>query len=206
MRYLSYYDVPISKSISNYIRHHVSGRFVHNLILNSSGLTPNLDQINLIKANLIDQLEVVLSAKEEVGGGILDCGCGSSAGTVESQLFRRGFFGIYEPWLCRTLHEMGYEPVGVDAGVSNEPFRYVQANLLEKDALEFLPASSVGLANVSMLLSSPHLQALVSGESSRANADSISSNLLRKSLLNQLRRVLTPNGKVVFYDPRHPLV
>lgn len=59
---------------------------------------------------------------------IVDIGCGSDMNPDSVVLpFHTRFF---EPWLCRALHHIGYSPIGVDIGVSEEKFTYLRKNLV----------------------------------------------------------------------------
>ena len=153
----------------------------------------------LLLRTLNYQLKRVLCALDIKDGKILDLGCGASRKNVESMMFRKGSFGMYEPWLCRTLHKLGYNVLGIDIGEQkDEKFPHVRLNLLE-DKLDFIETGSVDVANATMLFTSPELRRQITGEESAENAWLAHSEKLKAILLPQLERIVQPKGYFVYY-------
>lgn len=120
------------------------------------------------------------------GKQILDLGSGAVGETYEKREFKRHF----EPWLARFLHEIGAKPLAVDIGTfEGEPYAHKSVNLLDKDALNFIPDKSIDLVNISLLYDSPQLAQMTQ------NPEEI-----RKFLLPQIKRVLREDGSLIEKD------
>lgn len=86
------------------------------------------------------------------GKRILDIGCGSTT-TYDDFSGKR----LFEPWLCRTLLELGAKPIGVDIEPKNgEKFEYFQADLI-KNSLNFLEPNSIDIVHASAFFDSTRL-------------------------------------------------
>lgn len=117
---------------------------------------------------------------------VLDLGCGCNYSCSGSDRNRAG--QTYGPWLCRALHELNVRAVGVDRGNMNgELFEhYGGIDLRDPRSLDFIPASSIDIANARLLFSSPELN---------GNSDK-----LKQDLLPQLERIVKPEGYFVYQD------
>ena len=123
------------------------------------------------------------------GKTILDLGCGSNQPSLEGG----GIFNdsTYEPWLCRGLHLLGANPIGVDIGsLDGEEFTHHQVDLSRLDSLKEIPDGSVDLANAKQLFSSPFLIRFT-----KTNPED-----LRRNLHTQLERVLKPEAVFLYWD------
>ena len=110
---------------------------------------------------------------------ILDLGCGSYAGTYESIEFNPRY---YEPWLCRTLLELGAHPIGIDIGdLDEEIFEHETLNMLSLNSLGLFMDNSIDVAHADLLYDSPTLE--------RMNGCD-----LRELLIPQLERIVKPDG------------
>lgn len=94
------------------------------------------------------------------GKTILNLGCGAKESwdyDLGSGITRKK--RMYEPWLCRELHELGAKVIGVDGGASQgEEFEFHQLNLMSSgNFLDSLPDSSIDLACAFSLFDSPSL-------------------------------------------------
>ncbi|MBT3397981.1 hypothetical protein HOA55_01310 [archaeon] len=115
------------------------------------------------------------------GRKILDLGCGSinSTGGEYSGPGRRGF----EPWLCRAMHELGIDHLGIDVGGNpGEEFNFHQADLIQPGSLDFIGDHSIDIANASMFFSSPNLAGMPGNRR------------IWDNLLPQLERVVKQEG------------
>lgn len=113
------------------------------------------------------------------GKRILDLGCGSKR-FHEIDLTSR----FFEPWLCRTLHELGAYPVGVDKeDNSEEEFKSYQVDLQRKNSLKFLQTGSFDIANMRGLLTSRGF---------RGDA--------KKLIFPQLERIVKPGGYLIYSE------
>ena len=124
---------------------------------------------------------------------ILDLGCGSNNLSLEGG----GIFDdrMFEPWLCRGLYELDFNPIGIDYGdLKDESFEHYQLNLLDDNSLGFLPDNSIDVANAKGLFSSPFLRNKV------LNGLNSSEEELRKVLMPQLERIVKPEGWFIYMD------
>lgn len=97
-------------------------------------------------------------------------------------MFRR----MFEPWLCRSLHELGVKIIGIDGGDMNgEEFKHHQINLWRRGALAIVEKDSIDLVNAHSLFGCPEV------DSPRELAD---------VLIPQVKRVLKPNGVFIYMD------
>ena len=123
------------------------------------------------------------------GKRILDLGCGSNQPELEGGFLFRD--SMYEPWVCRSLHTMGANPIGVDIGdLSQEEFEHYQLNLAEPDCLATIPDRSVDFANSWQLFSSSFLRT----HTNIREAD------LRRNIYEQLERILKPEAIFLSWD------
>lgn len=114
---------------------------------------------------------------------ILDLGCGSTGGTRESEEFPEHMF---DPWLCRTLLELGACPIGVDVGeLDKEKFEAHRKDLLQPGSLDFLPDDSIDIIHSSALHTSP--------QPGLENCEH-----LWEILNPQIARIIKPNGVFLF--------
>lgn len=153
-------------------------------ILTRKYLSGREEDFDYVELSLAEQLKYVLyslSGKLE-GKEILDLGCGSINSGRESPM---GQDILYEPWLCRTLKELGSNPIGVDVNDnSTERFRSYKVDLLKKGSLNFLPDYSIDLGNAHGLFTSPSLQS--------------HPEILRNVLSPQLERVVKKDGLFIY--------
>lgn len=140
---------------------------------------------NIYIANtLARQLAWVLYAVNGniAGKRILDLGCGSTGDTKEAEEF--GY--MFQPWLCRTLLELGAQPIGVDIGeLEGERFEAYRKDLLLPKSLDFLLENSIDIVHSRALLTSPELCEPAEG-------------YLIRVLEPQVMRVIKPNGAFVY--------
>jgi len=129
-------------------------------------------------------LEIDLKAIDSLVGGleklkgkrILDLGCGSSLPEEGNRLF--------EPWLCRSLFEIGVEVVGIDIQPSSEPFEFRQLDLSQPKSLnEFSDKSFDGIFSRALVDSPTFLK--------RKSVNELST--IKRSLGNQIKRLLKEN-------------
>ena len=133
------------------------------------------------------------------GKRIIDLGCGSVSGTVETDNFNEldRQDGIeptrsFEPWLCRALVELGANPVGIDVGnLDGEEFENYRIDLSKPGALDFLPDKSFDGANMRLFLTSPHLEQMAN----KKKRDDIG-----KEMDRQIKRLLKDDGKLIETD------
>lgn len=121
---------------------------------------------------------------------ILDLGCGSNNPYLEGA----GVFNdrMFEPWLCRGLLKLGAISIGIDIGdLSKEKFENYQLNLLESNALHFIPDNSINIANTHELFNSPYLNNKYMGLKS-------SGKKLKNILIPQLERIVKPKGFFIY--------
>jgi len=138
-----------------------------------------------VRTPLIHQMTPVLFALSEdyKGKTFLDLGCGSNTPELGDR--------VYEPWLCRALHHLGVNAIGIDLGeLDGEQFTHHQTNLLERDSLRFLPDNSVDVANARQLFTSP----LYLRHFMEDNVD------LWEHLIPQLERIVKPEGTFMYKD------
>jgi hypothetical protein len=121
------------------------------------------------------------------GKTILDLGCGCTV-PVPIGGEHDGFDRMYEPWLCRYLLELGINHIGVDIGPNiADKFNFHRADLTEPSALDFIPSSSIDIANAHQLFDSPFLLHVI-----RFGGN------LYDILRPQLERIIKPEGYFVY--------
>lgn len=121
------------------------------------------------------------------GKRILDLGSGSALrDTTRNSWDLR----LYEPWICRILHELGAKPIGIDSKHdSSEEFEGYRIDLSSHDSLKQFPDKSIDLAYAFSLFDSPSLH-LVYG--SNAGKE------LFHCMMFQLERVVKDEGYFLF--------
>lgn len=112
------------------------------------------------------------------GKKIIDLGCGT-----DPPLDQNHFGMPYQPNLCRLLHELEAKPIGID--LDNEEFVHYYVDLMEKDSLKFLPASSIDVAIAIDLFTSPSFEKQYGTRAGKR---------LEENLTSQLERIVRPNG------------
>lgn len=93
------------------------------------------------------------------GKTILDIGCGAERSwDYDASQFAMGR-RMYDPWLCRSLHELGANVIGIDGGSSNnEEYRHIQQNLMSSGKLiDSFQNKSIDLACAFSLFDSPSM-------------------------------------------------
>jgi SAM-dependent methyltransferase len=122
---------------------------------------------------------VLYAAKGNLEGKkVLDLACGSKETSYSGLV-------SYEPWLCRTLYELGLEPIGVDINNnSDEEFENYKVDLTDSHSLEFLPSHSVDIANASGLFTLPFIDV----------------DQLKANIVPQLERIVKPDGIFIYED------
>lgn len=128
---------------------------------------------------------------------ILDLGCGSA--------FLYGGDNVaaqpYAPWLCRIIHSLGGNVIGVETGpLEGEIFPYRNINLLTREI--DLEDGPIDLAHARGLLTSPRLHSLDSGMIvlSRENARQEVGQRLLDILKPRLKRIVKKEGYFLHYD------
>ncbi len=135
------------------------------------------------------------------GKVILDLGCGSNKGTYETNVLGPQWNGVqWRPWLCRTLHALGAQPLGIDIGsLAGEQFRHYQRDLTKKRALRGIPGSSVDVVCAFSFLDSPGLELCL--ENNRSGSPTFEAPYYARRIMGilipQIRRVLKPDGAFV---------
>tara|TARA_Y100000310_G_scaffold337561_1_gene424919 strand:+ start:75 stop:617 length:543 start_codon:yes stop_codon:yes gene_type:complete len=132
---------------------------------------------------IMSQLARIYQAvdNEIEGRKILDLGCGEVSGNEWDKPGSHTF----EPWLCRSLIELGASPVGVDIGDNPKAeFEFYKVNLASPNSLSFLEDNSIDVANANMLFDSPYLHYHLH----------MKGKTLKENLIPQLERIIKPNG------------
>ncbi len=131
------------------------------------------------------------------GKRVLDLGCGSTGDTEDSS---PEYFGaLFQPWLCRTLVELGAFPIGVDIGkLEGEKFETHRANLLTPDAIAGIPDDSIDIVHSRALFTSPELDGQFHRPSLPWLLQPEREDYLMKLLKPQVERVLIPGGAFVY--------
>ncbi len=135
-------------------------------------------------------LPIVNYSRDLEDKSILDLGCGSTGGSIDSTLS-----GGWEPWLCRALRELGAKPIGIDAGnLAAEEFEHYSLDLLQPRSLSFLPDHSIDIAVAFNLFNSPHLK--IKNRKNRGTHHI--GRLLYEHLTRQLERIVKPCGLFIY--------
>jgi hypothetical protein len=117
---------------------------------------------------------------------LLDLGCGNNDNIDNYGLSKTSLF---EPWLCRGLYELGFNPIGIDYGnLDREKFEHHQIDLVN-ERLDCIPDSSIDIVNASELFNSPFLK-IELGDRTGVG--------LMKILLPQIERVVKPLGCFIY--------
>lgn len=148
-----------------------------------------------LERHLIDVLHACGPDLE--GKVILDLGCGSNGETYESRVLERE---KWKPWLCRALHAIGAQPVGIDIGsLAGEQFTHYQRDLTKKRALRGITHSSVDVVCAFSFLDSPELElCLDNNRNGKPTYEATSyARRILKILLPQIKCVLKPGGAFV---------
>ena len=131
------------------------------------------------------------------GKRILDLGCGSIGGTEDSLAEQYG--SLFQPWLCRTLVELGAYPIGVDIGsLENERFETYRTNLLVPNALAKIPDNSIDVVHSRALFTSPELDEQFHKFPPPWLSMGERENYFMQLLRPQVERVLRPDGVFVY--------
>ena len=127
----------------------------------------------LLKENLKDAL-------------ILDIGCGAKNSTDRAENTPEN---LYEPWLCRLLHHLGCNVVGIDImDNETEPFESHRVDLVN-GGLDFLMGRNFDIATESNFLISPLLEKALGGFSQVS--------AFRERLIRELDLIVRPEGYFV---------
>lgn len=154
-----------------------------------------------------------------LGKTFLDLGCGSTSYNMnvgyDNYINKTSKYEydkrIFEPWLCRALHELGAQVIGIDIGdLNNEEFEHYSLDLLVENALAYIPDHSVDYAHSKLLYSSPQLAKIVRLHNypqiveevkdknhpywTRGDQERLAERVLKQQLLPQIERVLKPEG------------
>ena len=99
------------------------------------------------------------------GQRVLDIACGSSESRMPPKLNEPVPFEKlhvtpeFQPWLCRLLHHLGADAVGVDIGNNDrEVFTHYQLDLGVLGVLDFLPSDSFDAVHDDRLFGSPEFR------------------------------------------------
>jgi len=121
---------------------------------------------------------------------VLDIACGSNSSRSPVTGQRTAEF---EPWMCRLLVELGAQPVGIDIGdLADEAFEHHRVDLGIPGALDFLATGSFDAVHESRLFGSPEFRA----------AHGRATELIRREIHRQERRLLRPGGVLIHSDGR----
>ncbi|MBW2975812.1 hypothetical protein KY347_00030 [Candidatus Woesearchaeota archaeon] len=156
----------------------------------ATGYSPDPKAEFYAEMALAQQLEYILWGVSGYvkGKTILDLGCGCNYPAFESE--GGPWDSMYEPWLCRGLHLLGANPIGVDYdALSGEKFKHYEVDLTASDSLSMIPDESVDLANARQLFSSVWL-----GRRGKNSED------LRRNIHTQLERILKPRAFLLYWD------
>ena len=137
---------------------------------------------------------------------ILDIACGSNTSKAPSTVFINTPFGKkivksssqdytsqFEPWFCRSLLELGANPVGIDLGdLEPELFVHYHVDLGKMGALDFLPDHSFDAIQDSRLFGSPEFTAQFPNQTDRMR--------IAQEIKRQEQRLLKANGIVIHSD------
>ena len=191
MKRLDYKQVEVTEQTNQQVEDLITLKFVGDLYRESGRLcTPDPRIYNTMKI-LQSSLRVLFSLDQQPPHPILDLGCGANGKTEESRKYKHG---QYEPWLCRALHKLGKQVIGIDIGdLSEEKFPYIETSLLDPHSLDSIRDNSIYIAHANMLFNSPELERQATGKRVE-NATSTSRKALEQVLLPQLDRILVPEG------------
>lgn len=94
---------------------------------------------------------------------ILDLGAGSTGGSmdIDGSPSNQGQLSIWNPWLCRALHELGAEVIGIDSGELSdfEPYEhYGNIDIMTTDLPKLLKRKDIDIIHSHALISSYHMQ------------------------------------------------
>jgi hypothetical protein len=141
------------------------------------------------------------------GQRILDIACGSNTSKAPSFVFVdtpfgdkripiasiEGYTAQFEPWFCRTLLELGADPVGLDLGnLDGETFEHHPVDLGLPGALDFLPSHSFDAVQDSRLFGSPEFTAQFPNQEDRIK--------IAVEIWSQEQRLLKANGIMIHSD------
>jgi hypothetical protein len=136
---------------------------------------------------------------------ILDLGCGSTGNSLdyEGSPSNHGQLSIWNPWLCRALHELGALPIAVDAGKldDTEPYpHHGDVDIMETDLEALLGRRDIDLVHSHAFLGSCQMVETNRWEGSfrefyRRFADRV---------FPQLERVVVPGGVYLLDDDPEP--
>jgi len=157
------------------------------------------------------ELATIDAAFSLVGGNktFLDLGCGSNSRHDTFDEVSR----FREPWLCRALNELGVKVIGIDIGnLDGEEFEHYSLNLLNENALSFLPDNSIDIAHEFQFFDSPFLHDMIS-ITDKELAEKVKNpeipywsagdhskyclEITKRVLIPQLQRIVKPDGYFV---------
>ncbi|HLD98584.1 MAG TPA: hypothetical protein VI815_04625 [Candidatus Nanoarchaeia archaeon] len=157
------------------------------------------------------ELATIDAAFSLVGGNktFLDLGCGSNSRHDTFDEVSR----FREPWLCRALSELGVKVIGIDIGnLDGEEFEHYSLNLLNENALSFLPDNSIDIAHEFQFFDSPFLHDMIS-ITDKELAEKVKNpeipywsagdhskyclEITKRVLIPQLQRIVKPDGYFV---------
>ncbi len=200
MKFIDYSEVEVTCEAKEFVKV-LKGRFVDNLISEYNNLILDFCR-NGVRRNIeiaLDSLEKICSLLgiDLTSVRILDLGCGTAflygGDNVATQ--------TYAPWLCRIIHSLGGNVVGVDIGpLDGEIFPYRNIDLLTREI--GLEDGSINLVHARGLLTSPRLGGLEIGVHvlSMENARQEVGQKFLDILKPQLRRIVKEEGYFLHYD------
>lgn len=147
---------------------------------------------DLVESRLITVANAFGGLEQLQGKRILDLGCGSR-NSADNRMPGGGMSRVNEPWLCRALHKLGAQAVGVDICDSGgEKFEFHVLDLRRHGAWQALPDRSFDGICSWGLLNSPTLTKYTSLTDRGA---------MIAEMMDQIKRLLSPAGKLICVSP-----
>lgn len=200
MKFVDYSQVEVTEEAKEFVRR-LKGEFVDSLISEYNKLI-----LDFSGNGVRNDIEIALGSLEKICSllgidlssvRILDLGCGSAFLYKGDNIATQA----YAPWLCRIIHSLGGNVVGIDTGsLDGEIFPYRNINLLTREI--GLEDGSINLAHAKRLFTSPRLESLDRGvyDLSKENARQTSGQKLLDVLKPQLRKIVKEEGYFLHYD------